>query len=196
MSLLANKLVQRVLIRGFNAVYDTPAFEGWEAWMRRRKSWRIIARHDQPYLERAFIVAQSRWNDATFIHVFWDSDLDGLHDHPWPWERLILRGSYWEEHHDGTRTLCEQGHYVRRSARELHRVVVEKSPVWTVFRHGPRERRWGFLDLKKIMDFPEMARDVRGDYASRHAKWSDVWEIVPRRDRPAKVGWLFPRQLP
>ena len=191
MSILANKLVQRAAISAFNAVYETAAFEAWDAWMHRRKSWRDISRHNQPYLERYFLVSKSRWNDATFLHVFWNSDLDGLHDHPWPWERLILRGSYWEEHHDGTRTLCEPGHYVRRSARELHRVVVNsRGPVWTLFRHGPRERSWGFLDVMKTR-FVEH-HELYGD----NDWWELFWEQVPRRDRPAKTGWLFPRQLP
>jgi hypothetical protein len=193
-SLLANKLVQRALVSGFNRFLPTDAFESWEAWMLRRKSWRDISRHGRPYLERFLLLEGTRWNDATFLHVFRDSDLDGLHDHPWPWERLILRGEYYEEYHDGTRQLCGPGHYVSRSARELHRVVVEDGPVYTLFRHGPRERSWGFLNLQRIMTFPTWARDVRGDHAIYSATWRDVWEHVPSSDRPQhKQGWLFPR---
>ncbi len=194
MSLLSNKLVQRAALAGFNAWEDTDSFEAWIEWMHDRKSWRDISRHGKPYLERAFIVSKSAYNDATFLHVFRDSDLDGLHDHPWPWERLILKGSYWEEHHDGTRDLCGPGHYVSRSARELHRVEVEDGPVWTIFRHGPRERRWGFLDPRRPVSVP-MPKLEEPETINELDIWAAFWEAVPRRDRPPKTGWLFPRQL-
>ncbi len=181
MSLLRYRPVQRALIAGFNGVYDTGPFLKWTEWMEGRGSWRDIRRYEQPYLQRYYL--SKFGHEAYFLHCFAESDLDGLHDHPWPWERLILRGSYYEEHHDGTRTLCGPGDFAAKSARELHRVQLIDAPVWTLFYHGKRERDWGFQHL------------TRGPVPDTGTTWTHFWEKVENDRQPSSrtVGWLFPR---
>ena len=53
---------------------------------------------DQPYLERYYLFLTDRkWFPFNvFLHRFLKSDPDDVHDHPWPYATLILRGGYYE----------------------------------------------------------------------------------------------------
>ena len=103
------------------------------------------------YLGRWFLFRLGKYF-GVFLHRFHASDPEGLHDHPWPWGRLILKRGYWEHHHDGTSTWCGPGSITLwRSARELHRAVLETprhrhAGVWTLFWHWKRHRDWGWLE--------------------------------------------------
>jgi hypothetical protein len=158
-------------------------FDRWTAWMKRRGSWRMIQRTlddgtKQDYLERYYLL--SLWGYGAFIHIFHSSDMDGFHDHPWPWWRVILWGWYWErtcEQHDPIATrqieLCGPGHTIGRSALQLHYVELESETVGTLFIHGPRWREWGFVDDIGMWE-PAKATTSTG---------------------PHTRGWLFPRVL-
>ena len=52
----------------------------------------------EPYLERYYVFLKDRtWFPFNvFIHKFLKSDPDDVHDHPWPYATLILKGGYWE----------------------------------------------------------------------------------------------------
>jgi len=62
--------------------------------------YRVI--HDrldnEPYLERyyVFLKDRERFPFNVFVHKFLKSDPDDVHDHPWPFATLILKGGYWE----------------------------------------------------------------------------------------------------
>jgi hypothetical protein len=59
----------------------------------------IMDREDnEPYLERYYIFLKDRkWFPFNmFVHHFLKSDPDDVHDHPWPYMTIILRGGYWE----------------------------------------------------------------------------------------------------
>ena len=49
---------------------------------------------NEPYLERYYLLFKDRkWFPFNiFIHKILKSDLDDLHDHPWPYFTLILKG--------------------------------------------------------------------------------------------------------
>ena len=141
-------------------------------WMERRGSHRSISRDHQPYLERYYLF-KGFGRCALFLHVFFASDIDDVHDHPWPWFRIILSGWYREYHHDGSSTLCGPGNIIFRSARELHRVEIVKGPVITLFGHGKRTRRWGFM--------------VRGKWTMAHGQGGKTYQP------PRTKGWLLPR---
>ena len=53
---------------------------------------------DEPYLERyyLFLRERDRFPFNVFLHKFLKSDPDDVHDHPWPYATLILKGGYWE----------------------------------------------------------------------------------------------------
>jgi hypothetical protein len=52
----------------------------------------------EPYLERyyVFLKDRKRFPFNIFVHKFLKSDPDDVHDHPWPYATLILKGGYWE----------------------------------------------------------------------------------------------------
>ncbi len=53
---------------------------------------------DRPYLERYYLFLKDRDNFPfnVFLHRFLCSDPDDVHDHPWPYATLILKGGYYE----------------------------------------------------------------------------------------------------
>lgn len=54
---------------------------------------------NEPYLERYYLFLKDRGEHFpfnVFLHRFLKSDSDDLHDHPWPFATLILKGGYWE----------------------------------------------------------------------------------------------------
>jgi len=111
---------------------------------------------DEPYLERyyLFLKDRKRFPFNIFVHKFLKGDPDHLHDHPWPYFTLILRGGYWETTPEG-RFWRAPGHFRICRPTSLHRIELEPGvTAWTLFMPGPKVREWGFvLDL----DHPEMS---------------------------------------
>jgi hypothetical protein len=103
----------------------------------------------EPYLTRYYLLFRNRpsWFPFNvFLHNFHKGDPDDLHDHPWPYFTLILRGGYWEYTPAG-RFWRGPGHFRFCSARSLHRIELEPGvDTWTLFVPGLRERDWGFID--------------------------------------------------
>lgn len=118
-----------------------------------------------PYLERFYIVPRW-WSLGLFnvvIHRFHRSDSthDGLHDHPWPFLSIILKGGYWEwvlvnrrdvvKHHAHEKIKARrrgEGDFVFAHPWHLHRVELFQNmegEVWTMVIFGPRIRSWRFL---------------------------------------------------
>jgi hypothetical protein len=52
--------------------------------------------NDEPYLERyyLFLKDRKRFPFNVFLHKFLKSDPDDVHDHPWPYATIILKGGY------------------------------------------------------------------------------------------------------
>lgn len=99
---------------------------------------------------RRFHIIRTRWF-SVFIHKICRSDwARDLHDHPWDFRVLLLRGSYLEETPNGKMHLWRAGDYLRRRATWRHRVhlaavgVAQPEPVWTLFITGKKRRSWGF----------------------------------------------------
>lgn len=124
------------------------------------------------YLRRWFIYPRHPKNDKgshrLYLHKFYrgDQDID-LHDHPWKFTSLILKGGYWEHrvaprfaasvaqfgyeaaaqtHADQTiRTWYGPFSYLKRGARWTHRVELPAGKTaWTLVLTGIKERSWGF----------------------------------------------------
>ena len=89
------------------------------------------------------------------IHKIERSDQDReLHDHPFSFVSIILKGGYIEETVDGRKTFYGPGSILFRSADTLHRLDLVKTvpgvngtetPAWTFVIRGPERRQWGFL---------------------------------------------------
>lgn len=113
--------------------------------------------NDQPYLERYYLFLKDRKNFPfnVFLHKFLKSDPDDVHDHPWPYATLILKGGYYEWIPDFDKTGRKigetqywrgPGHFRVCSADSFHRVELKKDvECWTLFMPGPQKKDWGFL---------------------------------------------------
>ena len=104
---------------------------------------RLIARamrtpyiHLEGYMNRWWLIPYNRFGIAVRIHEILRSDADrDLHDHPWWYVTIILRGGYWERTED-------YGWPIERDLRHC----------WTLFITGPKRKDhvpehscWGFL---------------------------------------------------
>jgi hypothetical protein len=117
--------------------------------------------NNEPYLERYYLFLKDRtWFPFNvFLHRFLKSDPDDVHDHPWPYATIILKGGYyeWTPIFDGEgKKLTEKctwrgpGHFRTCSATSYHRIELDPSiECWTLFMPGPQQREWGFLVKNK-----------------------------------------------
>jgi hypothetical protein len=113
--------------------------------------------NDEPYLERyyLFLKDRKRFPFNVFLHKFLKSDPDDLHDHPWPYFTLILRGGYWEwipqfnskgEKFGEISVWRGPGHFRFSKASSYHRIELDPTVTcWTLFCPGPQQKDWGFL---------------------------------------------------
>jgi hypothetical protein len=91
---------------------------------------------------------------GVFLHYFVGSDpATEFHDHPWSWSvSIVLCGGYTEERrgrYDSTitRRWLGPGRVNLLLPDIFHRVELrDRRPAWTLFIHGPKIRKWGFLD--------------------------------------------------
>lgn len=117
---------------------------------------------DEPYLVRYYLFLKDRKNFPFNItlHKVLKSDEDVLHDHPWSYATLILKGGYWENlpiyaregHVCGSHKVWRgPGHFRYRKSDDLHFLELEKDangneiPCWSLFYMGKKAKSWGFL---------------------------------------------------
>lgn len=123
----------------------------------------IIGSPENPYLLRWFIWPRNpRLN--LYLHKFVRDDEDrALHDHPWWFISLVLKGSYSEIITDGEIQRHRFGIAFRRAIHR-HRVVLDRStagvliPCWTLVLTGPRVRTWGFWCSKGFVPWQEFTK--------------------------------------
>jgi hypothetical protein len=111
----------------------------------------------QPYLERyyVFIKDRKRFPFNVFLHKFLKSDPDDLHDHPWGYLTLILRGGYWEYTPTG-KYWRGPGHFRFCGAGSTHRIELDPAiTAWTLFMPGPQKKEWGFISNGKWIQHEE-----------------------------------------
>ena len=132
-----------------------------------RKRIVMDRRDNEPYLERyyLFLKDRTRFPFNVFLHKFIKSDPDDVHDHPWPYATVILKGGYWEwiPHFDtvGRKTGEYQvwrgpGHFRISKANSFHRIELDPDiTAWTLFMPGPKQRDWGFLVQNKWVQWEQ-----------------------------------------
>lgn len=122
----------------------------------------IVGGQDRPYLLRWWLIPRNPVFNVYLHHFLRDDDDRALHDHPWAWCSILLRGGYIEH------TIAAGGVHQRRlreapsiklsGPSRAHRIELlpwwggepgvpasdEKAPCWTLFVTGPRVREWGF----------------------------------------------------
>ena len=104
---------------------------------------------NEPYLTRYYLFLKERkWFPFNiFLHNFHKGDPDDLHDHPWPYCTIILKGGYGETLKTGERKWRPPGTIRLARSRSLHRIELEPGvDTWTLFIPGPQLREWGFID--------------------------------------------------
>ena len=127
--------------------------------------------NDEPYLERYYLFLKDRkkFPFNIFLHKFLKSDPDDVHDHPWPYATLIIKGGYWEwipQFDDKGLKYGEvakwrgPGHFRTCSANSFHRIELDPSvDCWTIFMPGPQKREWGFLVKNKWIQNDEYLKE-------------------------------------
>lgn len=119
-------------------------------WCSRHDRHRTIYDRDgvTPYMERYYLLFKDRPKWFPFnitLHKICRSDLPILHDHPWPYATIILKGGY-IEHTKYERFFRGPGHIRFRSADDYHWIEVsDDEPSWSLFFMGKRCQEWGFL---------------------------------------------------
>lgn len=111
---------------------------------------RMVGPADDPLLVRWILLRVPRI--GIYLHKLCRSDYDrALHDHPWPFISIVLRGNYIEVHDqtiDG-KPVYEghgRGAILIRPAEWRHRfILTENTPTWTLVIVGRRQRQWGFF---------------------------------------------------
>ena len=121
-------------------------------WSAKLPAREITSPAGQPYLERYHVVKLGPV--TVLLHRYLGSDGEReVHNHPWSWAcSFVLKGAYVEERvlgldvEHGWRSLF---HLVRffnllgpLAFHRLHRV---REGTWTLFIHGRRVQKWGFL---------------------------------------------------
>lgn len=127
----------------------------------------------RPYLERLTLI-ETPWFSLRLHRIRLPDHGRELHDHPWPFLSVVLRGWYDEEIPDssgGTVTRVRRIRWVNwKSATDYHRVVrVPDRGVWTLFLTGQRWRRWTFLTRKGKVDAHEWLATRRAELAAEEA---------------------------
>lgn len=127
------------------------------AFAKRTPYLHLFHADGSPYMERYWLL-ESRWLSIK-LHWIATPDYDRhMHDHPWWFASLILRGWYVEQRpmgkepvfrHDGTEERYgirrAPGSFAFRAAGARHLIsAVHRDGVWTLFINGPRCRSWGF----------------------------------------------------
>ena len=122
---------------------------------------------NEPYLERyyVFLRERKRFPFNIFLHKFLKSDPDDVHDHPWPYATLILKGGYWEwtpRFDDRGNKItelvrwCGPGSFRWASANTYHRIELDPDVTcWTLFMPGVKQRDWGFLVRNQWIQWEE-----------------------------------------
>lgn len=123
--------------------------------------------NNEPYLERYYLFLKDRnlFPFNVFLHRFLKSDPDDVHDHPWPYATLILKGGYYEwipQFGADGKKIGEiakwrgAGHFRTCSATSYHRIELDPNvECWTLFMPGPQKREWGFLVKNKWVQHEE-----------------------------------------
>jgi len=119
-----------------------------------------------PYLIRYYLFLKDRkkFPFNITLHKVLVSDEPTLHDHPWSWGSLILKGGYWEHvpvrsqegNVVGSKEIWRGPGSIRfKSADDLHWLELAKDadgneiPCWSLFFMGRQKKEWGFVSHVK-----------------------------------------------
>jgi hypothetical protein len=103
---------------------------------------------------------ETSWLSAR-VHYIATPDHDRhLHDHPWTFLSIVLRGGYVEcrpvdlepcfsalmpNEEEFTTAERRAGSIAIRQATDRHRIAIVRPDTWTLFVYGPKRQWWGFF---------------------------------------------------
>lgn len=141
----------------------TPYFhiEGEDGVYMRR--WWLMPRWSLQEDEHGYLMPKVWMPFSIRVHHICRPDHDrDLHDHPFNYRTVILRGYYLEEDIFAQVHRRVAGDTVAATAQTFHRIFeVPAEGVWTLFVMGKRTNKWGFLvggrkvHWRTYLDIPE-----------------------------------------
>lgn len=130
-------------------MYATQKVSLPERLLRRYVYWRSIHTNGRTdtYLDR-YVLWGSRGQpddrrSVRLHHIRLSDSIKDLHDHPWGFVSIILRGTYLERRSGGRVRRFHPGMINHHRAGDAHALYLDK-PVWTLIFCGRRVRDWGF----------------------------------------------------
>jgi hypothetical protein len=127
----------------------------------------------QDYMHRYYIFLKDRnWFPFNVtLHKIVKSDDPIMHDHPWSYMTIILKGGYWEHtpcFNSEGKQFAEfikwrgPGSIIKRKANDYHWLELDSGkPVTTLFFMGPQQRVWGFLLNNKWIQHETYLKDIK-----------------------------------
>ena len=128
----------------------------------RSPSWAFMQKFEVPdydhpernYLTRWRLI-QTPWF-GVYLHRFDGPDPHPtLHDHPWSFRSVVLRGGYAEStryvpglgYRHADMIQHRRGAWIRKRATDTHTITdLLRTPTWTLMLVGRRVRVWGYVD--------------------------------------------------
>lgn len=114
---------------------------------------RLLERHtkhddtiifDRVYMRRYHVI-KTRWFRLRVHHIRLPDEGRHLHDHPFDFATVVIKGRYRELLADNRSHPHLPGRWWFRQAEMPHTVThVSKGGVWTLVLTGPMRREWGF----------------------------------------------------
>lgn len=155
-------------------------------WAHRRRAVRYIwvVRNDQLVVNivRYYILKLPFME--VYLHQFFESDDDVLHNHPWSFLTLFLAGGYTEEFTRGHKRVLSAWRLVYRKASFRHRVLIaegNRGKTWTLVMTGSRGKVWSFFDRYSGEEMTPEEYAIRRKYT---LKTNDDFEMT---------GVIFPK---
>lgn len=105
---------------------------------------------DETYLTRWRLI-ETPWFGLYLHRIGTPDSRPTLHDHPWNFTALVLRGGYIERRMDPKTREVNERHRVRWVNRmrthDAHAITrLFRVPTWTLVLIGPRRRVWGYVE--------------------------------------------------
>lgn len=115
-------------------------------FVTRRPRVDDIVIHGEVYMRRYHLIRGGVHGWGVRLHHIRKPDDAVLHDHPFDFVSIVLKGSYDEVLRDGSVVKHRWGVPHHRGAQCAHMITrVSKRGTWTLVFRGPIWRRWGFI---------------------------------------------------
>ena len=103
----------------------------------------IIGTPDNPYIRRWWVIPRNRFFNIYLHNIIRDDDDRALHDHPWRWCSIHLRGAYYEITRVGAEELPIDWPIFERYQYELFHDVIDDFYMYgNAYDEVYRRKRW------------------------------------------------------